>query len=45
LWDAVASSPLPVGQMVVVRQIDGLLLQVDAIGATATASAPATAAV
>jgi membrane-bound serine protease (ClpP class) len=44
LWDAVASSPLPVGQMVVVRQIDGLLLQVDAVGEMASAGAPATAA-
>jgi membrane-bound serine protease (ClpP class) len=31
LWDAVASSPLPVGQLVVVRQVDGLTLQVDPI--------------
>ncbi|HXY77896.1 MAG TPA: nodulation protein NfeD [Candidatus Acidoferrales bacterium] len=28
LWDAVAASPLPVGQMVVVRTVDGLILQV-----------------
>jgi len=34
LWDAVASAPLPVGQMVVVRRIDGLTLQVDPLGAT-----------
>jgi membrane-bound serine protease (ClpP class) len=45
LWDAVASSALPTGQMVVVRRIDGLTLQVDPLGATPPApltSAPAT---
>jgi len=41
LWDAVASSALPTGQLVVVRSIDGLTLQVDPLGAT---SPPATAA-
>jgi membrane-bound serine protease (ClpP class) len=34
LWDAVASSILPPGQMVVVRSIEGLTLQVDPLGAT-----------
>jgi membrane-bound serine protease (ClpP class) len=29
LWDAVSSSEIPVGQTVIVRRIDGLLLQVD----------------
>jgi membrane-bound serine protease (ClpP class) len=29
LWDAVASTPLPVGELVVVRRIDGLILEVD----------------
>ncbi len=29
LWDAEASSPLPIGQLVVVRRVDGLILQVD----------------
>jgi membrane-bound serine protease (ClpP class) len=29
LWDAVAPTELPVGQLVVVRKIDGLTLQVD----------------
>jgi len=29
LWDAVAASPLPVGQLVVVRHVDGLMLQVE----------------
>ena len=43
LWDAVASSPLPAGQMIVVRKIDGLTLQVDPITATSmdTRRAPA----
>ncbi len=34
LWDAVAASPLPVGQLVLVRRIDGLTLQVDPLTAT-----------
>ncbi len=34
LWDAIASSVLPPGQMVLVRSIDGLTLQVDPLGAT-----------
>ncbi len=29
LWDAIAPSPLPVGQLVTVRRIEGLTLQVD----------------
>ena len=29
LWDAVASANLPPGQLIVVRQVDGLQLQVD----------------
>jgi membrane-bound serine protease (ClpP class) len=29
LWDAVATTPLPVGQPVVVRKVDGLTLQVE----------------
>ncbi len=41
LWDAVASTSLPVGQLVVVRQIEGLTLQVDPL--TTTARTPATA--
>jgi membrane-bound serine protease (ClpP class) len=41
LWDAVASTSLPVGQLVVVRQIDGLTLQVDPL--TAAAGTPAIA--
>jgi len=31
LWDAVASSSLPIGQLVVVRRVDGLVLQVEPI--------------
>jgi membrane-bound serine protease (ClpP class) len=34
LWNAIASSALPPGQLVVVRTIDGLTLQVDALAAT-----------
>jgi len=33
LWDAVASTSLPIGQLVVVRQVDGLTLQVDPLPA------------
>ena len=43
LWDAVASSTLPVGQLVVVRRIDGLTLQVDPLGATPPLTDPAPA--
>jgi membrane-bound serine protease (ClpP class) len=43
LWDAVASSTLPPGQMVIVRSIDGLTLQVDPLAATPPAAAPAPA--
>jgi membrane-bound serine protease (ClpP class) len=35
LWDAIASSNLPPGQLVVVRKIDGLTLRVEPLGATA----------
>lgn len=31
LWDAVATTPLPVGQPVVVRKVDGLTLQVEPV--------------
>ena len=34
LWDAIASSPMAPGQLVVVRRIDGLTLQVDPLAAT-----------
>jgi membrane-bound serine protease (ClpP class) len=43
LWDATASSPLPIGQLVVVRKIDGLTLQVEPLGATPPPGIPAPA--
>jgi membrane-bound serine protease (ClpP class) len=43
LWDAIASSALPPGQLVVVRKIDGLTLQVDPLGATSPPASPAPA--
>ena len=43
LWDAVASCALPPGQLVVVRRIDGLTLQVDPLGATSAPATPAPA--
>jgi membrane-bound serine protease (ClpP class) len=44
LWDATASADLPAGQMVIVRKVDGLTLQVDPLGATPPApnAAPVT---
>jgi len=36
LWDAVASSPLPIGQLVQVRNVDGLILQVEPAAVTST---------
>jgi membrane-bound serine protease (ClpP class) len=41
LWDAVSSADIPIGQLVVVRQVDGLILQVDPLPVT---QPPATAA-
>src|ERR1700734_1802907 len=41
LWDAIASTTLPIGQLVVVRQVEGLTLQVDPLAVTRLA--PATA--
>jgi len=41
LWNAIARSPLPVGQLVVVRRIDGLTLEVEPV---ATVAAPPAAA-
>jgi membrane-bound serine protease (ClpP class) len=41
LWDAVSSADLAAGQSVVVRRVDGLLLQVEPLGATHTAPVPA----
>lgn len=43
LWDAVASSVLPPGQLVVVRKIDGLTLEVDPLGATLPPASPSPA--
>lgn len=41
LWDALSSVPVPAGQSVVVRSLDGLLLQVDPVSTTqAAVSAP-----
>jgi membrane-bound serine protease (ClpP class) len=40
LWDAVSSSDVPAGQSVVVRRVDGLLLQVEPLAATRNAPAP-----
>ncbi len=41
LWNAVAPSPLPAGQIIVVRKIEGLTLYVEPIAVTqATSSAP-----
>ncbi|HWZ82414.1 MAG TPA: nodulation protein NfeD [Terriglobales bacterium] len=39
LWDAVSSLPIPAGQRVVVRNIEGLTLQVDPAGSTQTVHA------
>jgi membrane-bound serine protease (ClpP class) len=41
LWDAVSSSDVAAGQPVIVRRIDGLLLQVEPLGATQPAPVPA----
>src|SRR6266567_2638729 len=40
LWDAIASAALPTGQLVVVRRIDGLTLQVDPLAATPPSANP-----
>jgi membrane-bound serine protease (ClpP class) len=45
LWDAVASSPLPAGQLVTIRRVDGLTLQVDPLETAVPPASPATAAV
>ncbi len=34
LWDAVSTVPVPAGEPVVVRQVDGLTLRVDPVAAT-----------
>jgi membrane-bound serine protease (ClpP class) len=43
LWDAVASSDLPPGQLVIVRRVDGLTLSVDPLTATPPPPSPAPA--
>jgi len=43
LWDASSSVSIPAGQLVVVRNVDGLMLQVGPLTATPPASRPATA--
>ena len=40
LWDAVAPSSLPAGELIVVRRIEGLILEVEALGATPPNPAP-----
>lgn len=41
LWDAVSSCDITAGQSVVVRRVDGLVLEVDPVAATQPASTPA----
>lgn len=41
IWDAVGSSDLPPGQLVVVKRVDGLMLQVEPVGANSPASSAA----
>ncbi len=41
LWDAVSSCDVPAGQSVVVRRVDGLVLEVDPVTASQPASTPA----
>ncbi len=43
IWDAIASASLPQGQLVVVRRVDGLTLQVEPLGATTPPATPAPA--
>jgi len=43
LWDAVSSVAVPAGQLVAVRNVDGLILQVEPLPATPPSSRPATA--
>jgi membrane-bound serine protease (ClpP class) len=44
LWNAVAASPLPIGQLVIVRKVDGLTIEVEPL-ATAAPAAIVTSAV
>jgi membrane-bound serine protease (ClpP class) len=43
LWDAISSSPLSAGQVVVVRKVEGLILSVDPLVATPPPANPAPA--
>jgi membrane-bound serine protease (ClpP class) len=43
LWDALAASPLPIGQLVVVRKVDGLTIEVEPLAATAPTATAASA--
>lgn len=43
LWDAISSSPLPVGQLVIVRRVDGLILEVEPLAAVPPPTTPAAA--
>jgi membrane-bound serine protease (ClpP class) len=43
LWDAIASTSIPVGQLVVVRRVEGLTLEVDPLVATPPNANPAPA--
>ncbi len=36
LWDAVSTIPIPAGEQIIVRQVDGLTLRVDPVAATRT---------
>jgi membrane-bound serine protease (ClpP class) len=40
LWDAISPVDVPAGQSVVVRRVEGLLLQVEPVPATRPAPAP-----
>jgi len=40
LWDAIAPSPVPIGQLVVVRRIDGLTLQVEPLAVPSSTPEP-----
>jgi len=39
LWDAVSTAPIPAGERIVVRQVDGLTLRVDPVAAARTVMA------
>jgi len=39
LWDAVSTVPVPAGEQIIVRQVDGLTLRVDPVAAVRTVMA------